>query len=105
MGFTNKIKAIKEWLKINQRIDPDAFVTKKKKNLLQGNAHTSSIAYFNNKAAKDSNKEIGENWENYYSIKFMEIQMNTVITLQTDSKKTGNSILQLRALVQVKNIK
>ena len=69
MGFTNKIKAIKEWLKINQRINPDTFITKKKENLLQKNTHTSSIAYFNNKTVEDSNKEIKKNLENYYSIK------------------------------------
>ena len=60
MEFTDKIKAIKKWLKTNQRINPDTFVTKKR-NLPQKNAHISFIAYFNNEAAEDSNKKIEKN--------------------------------------------
>ena len=90
---------------MNQKIDSDASMTEKKENLLQRNTHMSSIAYFNNKAAEDSNKEIKKNWENYYSIKSMEIQMNAVATLQTGSKGTRNSILQSGALAQMRNMR
>ena len=65
----------------------------------------SFIAYFDNEAAEDSDEEIGKNWENYYFIKSMEIQMNAVVTLQTGSKGTGNSILQLGAPAQVRNMR